>query len=82
MPSSYHRDHQLLKAPLLEMTAKAQELFEVIAHLLPGLKVNEAACAAACTKELHAATEACRLAAEGMPFRDAYATVARQLPSS
>ena len=79
LPSSYHRDHQLLKAPLLEITAKAQELFEVIAHLLPGLEVDGAACTAACTKELHAANEACRLAAEGMPFRDAYATVARQL---
>ncbi len=79
LPSSYHRDHQLLKAPLLEITAKGEELFAILAHLLPGLEINAAACAAACTQELHAANEACRLAAEGMPFRDAYGAVARQL---
>ena len=79
LPSSYHRDHQLLKAPLLEMTAKARQLFEVVAHLLPGLEVDASACAAACSDELHAAHEACRLAAEGTPFRDAYGVVARQL---
>lgn len=79
LPSSYHRDHQLLKAPLLEITAKGRQLFEVIAQLLPGLEINQEACAAACTDELHAADEACRLAAEGMPFRDAYGAVARQL---
>lgn len=79
LPSSYHRDHQLLKAPLIEVTAKGEELFAVLAHLLPGLEINTAACAAACTQELHAANEACRLAAGGMPFRDAYGEVARQL---
>ncbi|MGI8819263.1 MAG: argininosuccinate lyase [Chthoniobacterales bacterium] len=79
LPSSYHRDHQLLKAPLIEITAKGEELFAVLAHLLPGLEINTAACAAACSQELYAAKEACRLAAEGMPFRDAYAEVARQL---
>ncbi|MEO5720325.1 MAG: argininosuccinate lyase [Chthoniobacterales bacterium] len=79
LPSSYHRDHQLLKAPLLEITAKGAELFAVLAHLLPGLKINEKACTTASTAELHAANNACQLAADGMPFRDAYATVARQL---
>lgn len=79
LPSSYHRDHQLLKEPLLQITAKGRELFVVIARLLPGLEVNENACAAACSDELHAAQEACRMAAEGTPFRDAYAEVAKQL---
>jgi argininosuccinate lyase len=79
LPSSYHRDHQLLKEPLLQMIGKGRELFTVVARLLPGLRVNEAACAGACSDELRAAQEACRLAAEGMPFRDAYAAVAIQL---
>ena len=79
LPSSYHRDHQLLKSPLLEITSKGRQLFEIIARLLPGLEVNEAACAAACSDDLHAAHEACRLAAEGTPFRDAYRLVAQQL---
>jgi argininosuccinate lyase len=47
--------------------------------VVPGLEINEQACLAACSDEVYAAGEACRLAAEGMPFRDAYVQVARQL---
>ncbi|MGA2079138.1 MAG: argininosuccinate lyase [Holophaga sp.] len=79
LPSSYHRDHQLLKAPFLELVAKGEELFRVFAHLLPGLQIRKEACAAACTRELYAADEASRLAIQGMPFRDAYKVVAAQL---
>jgi argininosuccinate lyase len=79
LPSSYHRDQQLLKAPFFEIVAKGEQLFDVVARLLPGLEINEQACFTACSKEVHAASEACRLAAEGMPFRAAYAQVARQL---
>jgi argininosuccinate lyase len=79
LPSSYHRDQQLLKAPFFEIVAKGEQLFGVVARLLPGLEINEQACAAGCSEEVHAASEACRLAAEGTPFRSAYAQVARQL---
>ena len=79
LPSSYHRDQQILKAPFLEALTKGEELFQVIARLLPGLEIQNAACAGACTQELHAAQEACRLAAEGMPFRDAYKVVAQSI---
>ena len=79
LPSSYHRDQQLLKAPFLETMAKGEELFQVFAHLLPGLELQREACAGACTQELHAAKEACRLAAEGLPFRDAYRVVADKI---
>jgi argininosuccinate lyase len=79
LPSSYHRDQQLLKAPFLETMAKGEELFQVFAHLLPGLELQKEACAGACSQELHAAKEACRLAAEGLPFRDAYRVVAEKI---
>jgi len=79
LPSSYHRDQQLSKAPFLEIVAKGEQLFELMTRLLPGLEINEQACATACSEEVYAASEACRLAAEGMPFRAAYAQVARQL---
>ncbi|MGZ5003175.1 MAG: lyase family protein, partial [Chthoniobacterales bacterium] len=79
LPSSYHRDHQLLKAPFLEILTKAQELFEIFARLIPALEIDKERSAAACTPEVFAAREACRLAAEGMPFRDAYAKVAQQI---
>jgi argininosuccinate lyase len=79
LPSSYHRDLQLLKAPFLESLAKGEELFQVCARLLPGLEIQDTTCAAACTQELYAAQEACRLAALGLPFRDAYLAVARRI---
>ena len=79
LPSSYHRDHQLLKAPFLQALTKAQQLFEIVAQIVPALEIDRQASAAACTKELYAAREACRLAAEGMPFRDAYGKVAQQI---
>ncbi len=79
LPSSYHRDHQLLKAPLLEMLGKAQQLFEIFARLIPALEIDKRKSAAACTSEIYAAQEASRLAAKGMPFRDAYAKIAQQI---
>jgi argininosuccinate lyase len=79
LPSSYHRDQQFLKAPFVELLAKGEELFRITARLLPGLVVHREACEAACSSELHAAARACRLAAEGAPFRDAYQQVAQEL---
>jgi argininosuccinate lyase len=79
LPSSYHRDHQLLKAPFLEMIGKAQQLFEIFARLMPALEIDREKSAAACSSEIYAAQEASRLAAEGMPFRDAYAKVSQQI---
>ena len=79
LPSSYHRDQQLLKSPLLEISAKAEQLFRIVAHLVPELEIDPEKSAAACIAEIHAAEEACRLAAEGMPFRDAYLKVAERL---
>ncbi|HEY5036187.1 MAG TPA: lyase family protein, partial [Chthoniobacterales bacterium] len=79
LPSSYHRDHQLLKAPFLEILGKAQQLFRIFARLIPALEIDREKSAAACTPEIFAAQEACRLAAEGIPFRDAYAKVAQQI---
>jgi argininosuccinate lyase len=79
LPSSYHRDQQIIKAPFLEAMAKGEELFRVCARLLPGIRIQGGPCAAACTEELHAAQEACRLAAAGMPFRDAYKVVAQSI---
>jgi argininosuccinate lyase len=79
LPSSYHRDHQLLKAPFLEMLGKAQQLCEIFARLIPALEIDKEKSAAACSSEIYAAQEASRLAAEGVPFRDAYAKVAQQI---
>ena len=79
LPSSYHRDHQLLKAPFLEITTKGEQLFTIVTQLVGALEVDAEACSRACSPDIYAAREACRLAAEGVPFRDAYIRVAKEL---
>ncbi|OYV77337.1 MAG: argininosuccinate lyase [Deltaproteobacteria bacterium 21-66-5] len=79
LPSSYHRDFQLLKKPLFTSLDTAGELLEVLVRLVPGLKVNAERARTACGDELYAAHEATRLAQQGLPFREAYRRVALQL---
>jgi len=79
LPSSYHRDFQLLKKPLFAALDTARELLEVLRRLIPAMQVNAERARAACGDELYAAHEATRLAQQGVPFRDAYQQVAQQL---
>ncbi|MDP2877341.1 MAG: lyase family protein, partial [Holophaga sp.] len=79
LPSSYHRDVQLLKAPVLEILKNASDMFAVLPALLNGLIIEAEPCLAACSRELYAAHAATALAVDGMPFRDAYRTVAAQV---
>jgi len=79
LPSSYHRDVQLLKAPVLEMLKNASGMFAVLPALLNGLIIEAETSQAACGNELYAAHAATALAINGMPFRDAYRTVAAQV---
>ena len=80
LPSSYHRDWQLLKRPFLEALDKSRELLDVFGRLLPGLQIMEGACRDASSDDLFAAQEAYRLVKEqGLPFRDAYKLVGAQI---
>jgi argininosuccinate lyase len=79
LPSSYHRDLQLLKRPVILGLRQAGELFSVLARLVPALKVNAEATAAASTDELYAAHQAYVHVQGGLPFREAYRKVAQQL---
>ncbi|NOK19036.1 argininosuccinate lyase [Corallococcus carmarthensis] len=79
LPSSYHRDFQLLKRPTLQALTSAKALLEVLARLVPALKVNAEKARAACDDTLYAAHHAYALVAKGQPFRDAYREVGRQL---
>lgn len=79
LPSSYHRDQQLLKAPICALLQDAEALLAILPTLVKGLRVDAARSHGACGPELFAAHEASRLAAEGLPFRDAYRAVAVSL---
>lgn len=79
LPSNYHRDLQLLKKPLFGAVASARNWLDVLIALVPALEVDAAKAAAACSDDIYAAHQAYLLAQGGMPFRDAYKQVAREI---
>lgn len=79
LPSNYHRDLQLLKKPLFAAVASARSWLDVLIALVPALEVDAARAAAACSDDIYAAHQAYLLAQGGMPFRDAYKQVAKEI---
>ncbi|HJV23233.1 MAG TPA: lyase family protein [Holophagaceae bacterium] len=77
--SGYHRDFQLLKAPLMEGTASGLELLRVLTHVIPGLEPLPASAQVAEAPELHATQAACERTLAGQPFREAYVAVAKEV---
>ncbi len=75
LPSGYHRDLQLLKAPLFRGIDLAADTLALLAAALPEVRFHPERIEL--PPELHAAEEAYRLVLdEGVPFREAYARVA------
>ncbi|WP_224249658.1 argininosuccinate lyase [Hyalangium gracile] len=79
LPSSYHRDFQLLKRPTLSGLGSLRELLDVLTRLVPVIQIRAEAAARACDDTLYAAHHAYVLVGRGLPFRDAYREVAREL---
>lgn len=78
LPSGYHRDLQLLKAPLFRACDLARATSALLAATLPRLRFLPAA--GVLPRELFAAEEANRLAVEeDIPFREAYRRVAARI---
>ncbi|HYH46365.1 MAG TPA: lyase family protein, partial [Thermoanaerobaculia bacterium] len=72
LPSGYHRDLQLLKAPLFRGIDLARDTLAILAPALDGVRFHRIELA----PELNAAEEAYRLVLEeGIPFREAYRRV-------
>jgi argininosuccinate lyase len=75
LPSGYHRDLQLLKAPLFRGLDLAHDTLEIMAAALAGVRFRADRIRLA--PELGATEEAYRLVLEqGLPFREAYRRVA------
>lgn len=81
LTSGYHRDYQLLKAPLMGALDRTVEMLAIMARVLPALRVNRERAAAAVTGELLATDEVMRRVEEGVPFRRAYRDVASAIRS-
>jgi len=77
MPSGYHRDLQLVKAPLFRALDVTAATLEIMAHALPGVRFDPVRTRAAMDDSLDATERAYRLVKdEGIPFREAYRRVA------
>lgn len=74
LPSGYHRDLQLLKAPLFRGIDLATDTLAILAAALPGVRFHRERIHL--DPDLDAAEEAYRLVLEeGIPFREAYRRV-------
>jgi argininosuccinate lyase len=77
--SGYNRDLQTTKKPLMNSFEIVASSLPILAHVIEHLEVDEAKCRQACTPEIYATEAAYNLVKKGMPFRDAYRKVARNL---
>ena len=81
LTSGYHRDLQLLKAPLFRGIDLAEETLSILAAALPGVRFHPERIRL--DPGLHAAEEAYRLVLdEGIPFREAYRRVGTRFRKS
>jgi argininosuccinate lyase len=79
LPSSYHRDLQTTKAPLVRAFERALAGLELMPALVDSLSFDEAGMRAAISPDMYATDRALELVAEGVPFREAYVQAAGEI---
>ncbi len=72
LPGGYHRDLQLTKAPVLRGVIRSLTALRLVPGVAEKLVLNPENMRAGIEPEMYATDRAMELAAEGMPFRDAY----------
>jgi argininosuccinate lyase len=78
LPSGYHRDLQLIKAPLFRSIDLCGESLRIMAAAIPQVRFRPERIRM--DEDIHAAEQANALvASEGIPFREAYRKVAQRL---
>jgi argininosuccinate lyase len=80
LPSGFNMDYMDTKRPLMEAIDLVKECMDIATLTVSGLSVNKERLLAACTFELFAADDAYEMVMqEGIPFRDAYKIVGREV---
>ena len=79
LPSGYQRDLQATKPPLLRAFRAGLQALDLLPGLLGEFAWNEDRMRSSLSPEMYATDRATRMAAEGMPFREAYRLVAQDL---
>ena len=75
LPSGYFRDYQIIKEMFLPVFDELKDILNMVAAMLRKIKVNEQILDDEKYNAIFSVEEVNRLAAEGMPFRDAYKKV-------
>jgi argininosuccinate lyase len=78
LPSGYHRDMQLTKEPLFRGFRETLETVRMMSVVIADLRVDREKCRRACTEEIYAAEKVFEHVRKGVPFRDAYRSIARK----
>ncbi len=81
LPSGYQRDLQLTKAPLFRGLDEALATVRMVPRVVAGMTFDRERMRRALTPDCFATDRAVELAIAGVPFRDAYRQVARELAS-
>lgn len=79
LPSSYHRDFQLTKEPLVKGCALTAQLLTIFTAVVEAFVWHPEQLKAAMHPELYATYAVYRRVREGHPFRDAYTSVGAEL---
>jgi len=79
LPSGYNRDFQDTKGPTMQVVHTTELSLRACELVIRKLKVNEQRCKESCVPEIYAADEALRMSLKGIPFREAYRQVAKNL---
>jgi argininosuccinate lyase len=81
LPSSYHRDLQATKAPVVRAFRRGLEGAQLVPALIERVTFDTYALKAAISGDMYATDRALELVVDGMPFRDAYRQAAADIPT-
>jgi argininosuccinate lyase len=76
--SGYNRDIQLTKKPIMHGFDCVKQCLQILIIVLMSIEVDKHACQRAMTDELYATQKAYGLVEQGISFRDAYHTIAKE----
>ncbi len=79
LPSSYHRDLQLTKAPTLRIAGEVGDMLRIASRVVEAFEIRHDRLRQAMLPELYATQAAYELVRQGVPFRQAYRKVAEQI---
>lgn len=79
LPSGYHRDFQFLKEYLMEPLFKFQDILDILLFAIPEVQVRPNIEKQEKYKTMYTVENINRMVQEGIPFRDAYKKVAKQV---